>query len=97
METPDGRTLIYDAGALGGPDVTKRQIAPLPLECGIRRIDEVFLSHADLDHSTGLPALLDRFAIRPGYVHADFWPTRIHRVSNIRWPPWKQARIPCES
>ena len=30
---------------------------------GIRRIDEVFLSHADLDHFNGLPALLDRFAI----------------------------------
>jgi competence protein ComEC len=63
IETPDGRTLLYDAGALGGPDVTRRQIAPFLWNRGIRRIDEVFLSHADLDHFNGIPALLDRFTV----------------------------------
>jgi competence protein ComEC len=63
IETPDGRTLLYDAGATAGPDVTKRQIAPYLWSRGIRRIDEVFLSHADLDHFNGLPALLGRFPI----------------------------------
>ncbi len=63
IETPDGRTLLYDAGALGGPDVTRRQIAPFLWSRGVRRIDEVFLSHADLDHFNGVPSLLDRFAV----------------------------------
>ncbi|MBV9123910.1 MAG: ComEC/Rec2 family competence protein, partial [Planctomycetes bacterium] len=63
IETPDGRVLLYDAGALGGPDVTRRQIAPFLWNRGIHRIDEVFLSHADLDHFNGLVPLLDRFAI----------------------------------
>jgi competence protein ComEC len=63
LETPDGRTLLYDAGSLEGPDVTKRQIAPYLWHRGVRRIDEVFLSHADLDHFNGLPALFDRFAV----------------------------------
>jgi competence protein ComEC len=63
IETPDGRTLLYDAGALGGPEVTQRQIAPFLWHRGIQRIDEVFLSHADLDHFNGLPSLLDRFAV----------------------------------
>jgi competence protein ComEC len=63
LELPDGRTLLYDAGALGGPDVTRRQIAPFIWHRGIRRIDEVFLSHADLDHFNGIPALLERFAV----------------------------------
>ena len=63
IETPDGRVLLYDAGATGGPDVTKRHIAPYLWSRGIRRIDEVFLSHADLDHFNGLPALLDRFPV----------------------------------
>jgi competence protein ComEC len=63
IETPDGRTLLYDTGALGGPDVTRRQVAPFLWSRGIRRIDEVFLSHADLDHFNGLPQLLDRFAV----------------------------------
>jgi len=63
IETPDGRVLLYDAGTTAGPDVTRRQIAPFLWSRGIRRIDEVFLSHADLDHFNGLPALLDRFAV----------------------------------
>ena len=63
METPDGRTLLYDAGALAGPEVTRRQIAPFLWQRGIRRIDEVFLSHADLDHFNGLVGLLEIFAV----------------------------------
>lgn len=63
IETPDGRVLLYDAGALAGPDVTRRQIAPFLWHRNIRRIDEVFISHGDLDHFNGLPSLLDRFPI----------------------------------
>jgi competence protein ComEC len=63
IETPDGRTLLYDAGALAGPDVTRRVIAPYLWHRGVRRIDDVLLSHADLDHFNGLPALLDRFRV----------------------------------
>jgi competence protein ComEC len=63
LEMPDGRTLLYDAGALAGPEVTRRQIAPFLWHRGIRRIDEVVLSHADLDHFNGLPAILERFAV----------------------------------
>jgi competence protein ComEC len=63
IETPGGRCLLYDAGALAGPDVTRRQVAPFLWSRGIRRIDELFVSHADLDHFNGLPQLFDRFAI----------------------------------
>jgi competence protein ComEC len=63
LETPDGRTLLYDAGSMTGPDVTRKQIAPYLWSRGIRRIDEVFLSHADLDHFNGLSALLERFSV----------------------------------
>jgi competence protein ComEC len=63
LEAPDGRVLLYDAGALGGPDVTRRHIAPYLWSRGVRRVDEVFLSHADLDHFNGLVELMDRFAV----------------------------------
>jgi competence protein ComEC len=63
LETSDGRILLYDAGSLAGPDVTRRQIAPFLWQRGIRRIDEVILSHGDLDHFNGIPDLLDRFAV----------------------------------
>ena len=63
LESSDGRVLLYDAGAMNGPEVAKRQIAPFLWSRGIQRIDEVLLSHADLDHFNGLPDLLDRFAV----------------------------------
>jgi competence protein ComEC len=63
IETPDGRTILYDAGSLAGPDVTRRHIAPFLWHRGIRRIDEVIFSHADLDHFNGIADLLDRFAV----------------------------------
>ena len=63
MEMPDGRVLLYDAGAISGPEVTRRNIAPFLWSRGIRRIDEIFISHGDLDHFNGLPALAQRFPI----------------------------------
>jgi competence protein ComEC len=63
VETPDGRVLLYDIGAVVGPEVAERQVIPFLRQRGIRRIDEVFLSHADLDHFNGLLALADQFSI----------------------------------
>lgn len=66
IETRD-RVFVYDAGAITGPDITRRVIAPFLWSRGISRIDELFLSHADLDHFNGVPALLQRFAV--GRIH----------------------------
>jgi competence protein ComEC len=63
LEMPNGQVIMYDAGAIGGPDVTRRHIAPFLWNRGYRRIDEIFISHGDLDHFNGLPALLERFSI----------------------------------
>ncbi len=60
---PDGRVLLYDTGSMRGPDVTARVVAPFLWSRKIRRIDDVVLSHADLDHFNGLADLVDRFAI----------------------------------
>lgn len=62
-ETADGRVLLFDAGSLAGPEVATWVIAPYLWYRGHTRIDEVILSHGDLDHFNGLPALLDRFRI----------------------------------
>ncbi len=63
IETPDGRTILVDCGSATGPDITKRIIAPYLWHRHIRRIDEVFITHGDLDHYNGLPALLERFTV----------------------------------
>lgn len=63
IETPDDRTLVYDAGTMAGPVAVKRIVAPYLWSRGIRRIDELFLSHADLDHYNGVPQLARRFPL----------------------------------
>jgi competence protein ComEC len=63
LELPDGRTILYDAGSMRGPDVTARIIAPFLWSRRIQRIDDVIVSHADLDHFNGLVDLADRFSI----------------------------------
>jgi competence protein ComEC len=63
FETPDGRTILFDAGTIGGPEIAQRVIAPYLWHRGIHRIDDILISHADLDHFNGLPALLERFRV----------------------------------
>jgi competence protein ComEC len=63
IETPDGRVLLYDAGTTSGPEAVRRTIAPFLWSRGVTSIDEVFLSHADLDHFNGMPELLRRFPV----------------------------------
>ncbi|MFO0800850.1 MAG: ComEC/Rec2 family competence protein [Gemmataceae bacterium] len=63
LEPPDGRVMLYDAGTTLGPDAIRRTVAPYLWHRGVRRVDEVFVSHADLDHFNGVPALLDRFPL----------------------------------
>jgi competence protein ComEC len=63
IEAPDGRVLLYDAGTSTGPDAVRRVVAPYLWNRGIARIDELFLSHADLDHFNGVIELSKRFPI----------------------------------
>ena len=63
IETPDGRCLVYDAGTTGGPQAVRRVVAPYLWGRGVRRIDELFLSHADTDHFNGVAELLRRFPV----------------------------------
>ncbi len=68
MEMPGGETLLYDSGSLGSPDRAARTIAAFLWDKGIRRLDGVVLSHADVDHYNALPGLLQRFDVANVYV-----------------------------
>ncbi len=63
IETPDGRCLIYDVGTTAGPAAVRRVVAPYLWHRGVRRIDELFVSHADYDHFNGVGELLRRFPV----------------------------------
>jgi competence protein ComEC len=68
VETPDGKTFMYDAGAIGSPEYATQTIASYLWHRGIMRIDALLISHADIDHYNAVPGLLERFRIGTVYV-----------------------------
>ncbi len=63
IQSPTGETMLYDCGRIRDRTVGRRLIAPALWALGVRELKRVVLSHADSDHFSGLPALIDRFAI----------------------------------
>lgn len=63
LELPDGSSLLYDVGARGYSDVTRRSVAPFLWRKGLTHIDRVIVSHLDADHYSGLQSLLERFRV----------------------------------
>jgi competence protein ComEC len=68
LETPNGKTFLYDAGSLGSPDFATQSIAGYLWQRGILRVDGIILSHADVDHYNAVPGLLERFHVGAVYV-----------------------------
>lgn len=63
IRMPGGRTALYDCGRMRDPHIGRRMIARALWQRGVRRLDQVILSHADADHINALPDLAERFAI----------------------------------
>lgn len=67
--TPEGKTLLVDAGGFGGGprqtaqefDMGEQVVAPALWARGIRHLDAVALSHAHSDHMGGMAAILHDF------------------------------------
>ena len=79
--TPSGRQMLIDGGPDG--DVASQRLAEA-MPGGDRSIDVVLMTHLDSDHSHGLLAVLDRFAV--GTVL-----TGPHTVESPVRPEWEQA------
>ncbi|HKJ24820.1 MAG TPA: DNA internalization-related competence protein ComEC/Rec2 [Myxococcota bacterium] len=57
--------LVVDAGRRlpSGHDLGERVVAPSLAALGVERIDRLAVTHADLDHRGGAPALVERFRV----------------------------------
>jgi competence protein ComEC len=63
LELPGGKTLLYDAGAMGDVQRTTATISRALWARGIRSLDGVIVSHADLDHISAVPGILRAFPV----------------------------------
>jgi competence protein ComEC len=65
-----GHALLYDAGpAFGDSDSGERIVAPALVALGVRRLDELVLTHDDRDHVGGARAILERYEV-PAVRHS---------------------------
>lgn len=69
-----GHALVFDTGPVYAPgaDAGERVLLPLLRSLGVRRLDVLMLSHRDMDHVGGAPALLRGLAV--GRLHSSLEP-----------------------
>ncbi len=61
-------TMMFDCGSQGYLDVGEKSILPAIQSLGVTRVDRLFLSHADLDHFSGVLDVMDGIAVGTVYV-----------------------------
>lgn len=64
LELQNGRIVLIDAGAKSRPgyDCGSRIIAPFLWSRKIAKVDDIFLTHDDADHYSGLASVIERFS-----------------------------------
>jgi len=78
LTTPDGSAAVLDVGTDTNSDVG--ETAGWALHAiGIRRVDDVFVSHAHFDHYSGLPALMRRLPVERWLTNTYFLRSKAQR------------------
>ena len=66
------RVVVMDVGAVSGDGVTRRIVEPYLRHRGISMVDDLVISHADLDHYAGALELADRVRVKKVWVGPGF-------------------------
>jgi len=72
IETPSGKLLAYDAGALGNSEVAANAVSQAVWQRRRRRLDGFVVSHADSDHCNAIPSLAERLSCGTLFLHETF-------------------------
>ena len=92
-------TLVFDAGARRSArsDEGLRTVVPFLRAQGVRRLDVLVVSHADLDHAGGVRSLLSGLPVEQSYSSFPLgpWLAREARKLGAAPPPGPLAEVPC--
>lgn len=72
IELPGGKVLLYDAGQMQDGDRAGQTVQAALHERGLRSIDALVISHADMDHFNGVPGLTRNLPVGSVLVHESF-------------------------
>jgi len=72
VETPDGRTILLDAGSATLADPVRKCIAPFLRNRGISSVDELWLSHGDYDHLSAAAELIRAYDVERVVTSTEF-------------------------
>lgn len=73
LQIPSGETVLFDAGTRGGFDLHRKILSPFLREMRLPSPRTAFLSHANADHYSALPALAREGALKTLYVSEAFF------------------------
>ena len=83
LETPTGRTLLYDAGAMQDGRVAERAVQSTLWERRDAGLDAIVLSHADVDHFNGAAGLMETVPVGRLFVSQQFLDFRQKSVVSL--------------
>jgi competence protein ComEC len=90
------RTLLYDVGPryYSGSDAGERVLVPYLLARGVRRIDTLVVSHADLDHAGGLRSVLQALPVDVSYASFDLAAHVRREAARLSEPEMNNEQLP---
>ena len=68
LELPNGRNVLYDCGSTSSARFAVNAVSGVLWHKGISRIDAVVLSHADIDHYSGVDGIAERFNVEKVFL-----------------------------
>ncbi|MCH7526880.1 MAG: ComEC/Rec2 family competence protein [Planctomycetes bacterium] len=74
IEFPNGACWLYDCGTNANYDVGAGTIVPYCRTRGIKQLDRIVVSHANLDHYNGLFSVIDAVSVGPVALNQYFEP-----------------------
>jgi len=96
VRTPEGHAALIDVGTSGSLDISRWAVIPYLIRSRTPTLDFVLLSHADSDHTDGLPGLLDNFKVAKVLLGDAFQYTltgaRVERFLIDRGEPFEYVR-----